>query len=115
MDRSDVLTLVASALTQNAYGVWTDTETSREVFCEVRSATRAEYFEGGKNGLVPEYVFIVFDGDYNKERTVIYNGVAYGVYRTFQGTTDRVELYCERKGGVNVVPEVVTTDGENPD
>lgn len=103
MDRSDVITLVGTAHTQNDYGVWTDAETAREVFCAVESVTRSEYFEGGKNGLVPEYKFIVFSGDYADEKTVLYKGRAYGIYRTFLGKTDRLELYAERKGGVNAV------------
>lgn len=101
MDRSDVLTLVGVTLAQDDFGVWRETETEREVYCSVESVTRAEYFEGGKNGLVPELVFKVFFGDYNDEKTVIYKGRAYGVYRTFLGKDDRMELYAERKGGVN--------------
>lgn len=101
MDRSDVLTLVGVTLTQDDFGVWTEKETEREVFCSVDSVTRAEYFEGGKNGLVPELVFKVFFGDYQDEKTVIYQGTAYGVYRTYLGKNDIMELYAERKGGVN--------------
>lgn len=105
MDRSDVLTLVSVTLAQNDFGVWEETETEREVFCSVESVSRAEYFEGGKNGLVPEYKFVIFFGDYQEEKTVIYNGKAYGVYRTYLGKNDRLELYAERKGGVNVNAE----------
>ena len=35
MDRSDVITLVASIKSQNAYGVWEETKTLKEVFCQV--------------------------------------------------------------------------------
>lgn len=117
MDRSDVITLVGASLTQDAFGVWRETTTEREVFCSVESVTRSEYFEGGKNGLVPELVFKVFDGDYNDEKTAIYDGRAYGIYRTFRRKSDVTELYAERKGGVNVVPEpeAVVTDVNNTD
>lgn len=108
MDRSDVITLVASAKSQNAYSVWEETKTLKDVFCQVDSVTRAEFFEGGRNGLNPEYRFTMFFGDYSGEREVIYKDKQYAVYRTFQGRNDTIELYVERKGGTNVV----TTEGD---
>jgi hypothetical protein len=101
MDRSDVITLVGYTQTQDAFGVWQSTPTQRDVFCSVDSVTRQEYFEGGRNGLNPEYRITMFFGDYNGEDTILYNGKAYGVYRTYHAKTDVLELYVERKGGVN--------------
>lgn len=102
MDRSDVIELVSVTQEQDEFGVWQSTPTKRTVFCKVESVTRAEYFEGGRNGLNPEYKITMFFGDYAGEDTVIYNGNAYGVYRTYHASTDTLELYVERKGGVNV-------------
>lgn len=101
MDRSEVISLVKSTRAQNDFGVWTDALASRDVFCQVDSVTRAEFFDGGRNGLNPEYRFTLFFGDYEGERVVVYKGMAYAVYRTYQGRNDTVELYCERQGGVN--------------
>lgn len=101
MDRSDVITLVKEVKTQDANGVWRTTTSERDVFCQVNSITRAEFFEAGRNGLNPEYSFTMFFGDYDGERTVKYKGNAYGVYRTYHGRTDTLELYVERKGGTN--------------
>lgn len=101
MDRSDVITLVSYAQTQDEFGVWRTTKTERQVFCSVDSVTREEFFEGGRNGLNPEYRMTMFFADYNGETEVVYNGVAYGVYRTYHAKTDELELYVERKGGVN--------------
>lgn len=101
MDRSNVITLLSTAKTQDEFGVWQETETSRDVFCQVNSVTRAEFFDGGRNGLNPEYRFTLFFGDYDGEQTVIYNGKAYAVYRTYHARTDVIELYAERKGGTN--------------
>lgn len=105
MDRSDVITLVSVSQAQNDFGVWTSTQTTRDIFCDVESVTRAEYFEGGRNGLNPELKFVVFFDDYAGEKTLIYKGRAYGVYRTFRAKTDELELYAERKGGVAVTDE----------
>lgn len=101
MDRSEVIILLGETQTQNDFGVWVPQRTSKEVFCQVDSVTRAEFFEGGRNGLNPEYRFTMFFGDYNGEREVIYKGNAYSVYRTYHARTDDLELYVERKGGSN--------------
>lgn len=101
MDRSEVIILIGGTKTQDANGVWQTTPTETEVFCQVDSVTRQEFFEAGRNGLNPEYVFRMFAGDYNGERTVIYDGKAYGIYRTYLGRQDIIELYAERKGGTN--------------
>lgn len=101
MDRSDVINLIATTQTQDQYGVWVSTTTSRRVYCNVSSVTRSEFFEGGRNGLNPEFRMTLFFGDYNGERIVEYKGQTYGVYRTYQGKNDTIELYVERKGGTN--------------
>ena len=101
MDRSEVITLVLVTHEQNNYGVWETHETTRDVFCQVDSVSRSEFFDGGRNGLNPEYRFTLFFGDYNDETVVVYKGKSYSVYRTYHGRTDEIELYVERKGGTN--------------
>lgn len=92
---------LAATKTQNAYGVWVETLSNRDVYCQVDSVSRAEFFDGGRNGLNPEFRMTLFAGDYEGERLLIYNGATYSVYRTYQGRNDTVELYVERKGGSN--------------
>lgn len=104
----DVIELVSTTMEQNTYGVWVKTETSRQVFCRVSSVSQTEFFEGGRNGLNPEWRFSMFAADYEDEETVIYNEKRYGIYRTYRNG-DWIELYAERKGGVN---GTVTSDGE---
>lgn len=101
MDRSAVITLIGETKEQDDYGVWQMTETRRDVFAQVDSVTRDEFFEGGRNGLNPEFRFTMFYGDYEDERTVEYDGKVYGIYRTYHARTDVIELYAERKGGTN--------------
>lgn len=102
MDRSDVIKLIPVTVQEDAYGVEKPTEgTPRQVMCQVLSVTRTEFFDGGRNGLNPEYEFDVFFGDYDGERLVEYNGKRYSVYRTYHGRNDIIELYVERKGGTN--------------
>lgn len=101
MDRSDVIDLINQRVEKNEYGVWAKTDSSRTVFCKVDSVTASEFFDGGRNGLNPEYRFTMFAGDYQGERVVEYNGERFGVYRTYKAKNDMIELYCERKGGTN--------------
>ena len=101
MDRSDVIKLISETRTQDDYGRWIAKKTEKQVMCQVDSITRAEFFEGGRNGLNPEFKFTMFFGDYNGESVVEYQGKTYTVYRTYLRRTDIIELYVERKGGTN--------------
>ena len=97
-----VLTLISMTWQQDAFGVPRQTPTARQIFCKVDSVTRAEFFDGGRNGLNPEYQFTVFSGDYAGETVCDYEGMQYGIYRTYRVPgTDYMELYAERKGGTN--------------
>lgn len=101
MDRSDVINLIEQTKYQDQNGVWRTTKTSKQVYCQVQSITQSEFFEGGRNGLNPTLRFDVFFGDYNDETIVEYHENTYSVYRTYLRKDDRLELYCERKGGTN--------------
>ena len=101
MDRSDVIKLISVTRTQDKYGQFVDTETSRQVYCQVGSITQSEFYDGGRNGLNPEYRFTVFFADYEDETIIEYKGKRYAVYRTYLARNDKLELYVERKGGTN--------------
>ena len=102
MDRSNVIELIPTVWREDENGIQKSTEGQpRQVMCQVRSVTRSEFFEGGRNGLNPELVFVMFSGDYNDETLLAYNGRRYAIYRTYIGRNDRIELYAERKGGTN--------------
>ena len=96
-----MVNLIAETWAQDAYGVSKPTETSRTVFCSVRSVSASEFFDGGRNGLNPDFQISMFAPDYNGERTIEFEGKRYGVYRTYKQRNDIIELYVERKGGVN--------------
>ena len=97
----DVLVLIKRTFEKDKYGVEKPTESRTEVFCRRQSVTRAEFFDGGRNGLNPELVFTVFHGDYSGEELIEYHGRQYAVYRTYRTDDDYIELYAERKGGAN--------------
>ena len=105
MDRSDVINLMQVHKEQDDYGRWVETYTKKQVFCQVESVSQREFFDAGRNGLNPEYMFVIFFGDYENEPVIEYNGQTYAVYRTYLTKTDKMELYVERKGGTNEVDE----------
>ena len=82
MDRSQVITLISQEKIQDENGVWRTIENARSVFCSVNSVTRNEFFEGGRNGLNPEYQITMFRYDYNGESIIKHEGQSYGKYRT---------------------------------
>ena len=111
MDRSGVLTLISETQEQDSYGVWRNTQTARNVFCQVNSVSRSEFFEGGRNGLKPELVFTMFRFDYENERVCQFDGVTYSIYRTYIRRDDNIELYAEKRGGI--VADIEDDSGED--
>ena len=114
MDRSDVITLISKNSVQTNDYSWVDQETRKEVFCDVRSITQTEWFEAGRNGIDhPAFIFIMNRYEYLGQQIVEYNGQRYGVYRTYKGKNESLELYCEAKGGVHTAPEVVVDEPQS--
>lgn len=100
MDRSEVITLITETTTLDTLHVPTVLASSeRDVFAQVQSVTGSEWFEGGRNGLNPEYRFTLFKYDYDGEQIVRYKNVVYQIYRTYERRTDEIELYCEKRKG----------------
>lgn len=98
----DTLILFSSRKEQDDKGVWRVNAVPRTVFCQVHSITRQEFFEGGRNGLNPSFMFTVFQGDYEGEAVCEYKGQSYAIYRTYlPANVDYIELYAERQGGTN--------------
>lgn len=100
MDQTVVIKLISQTTTYDEIRQAVHEDVEREVFAQVRSVTRAEWFDAGRNGMRPDIAFEMMNLDYNGETIVEWNGVRYGVYRTFLGLKNTIELYCERQGGI---------------
>lgn len=99
MNRSSVAYLVTESFTRNSYGVMESSTTKHKVYVDVTSANQQEWFEGGRNGLNPQYRFTMFSFDYHNEKIIEYQGVQYTIYRTYYRSTDEIELYVELRKG----------------
>ena len=99
MDRSTPINLISVTWQPDIYGIQQPTETTKKIFANVKSVTRDEFFNGGRNGLNPELGLTVFFGDYDGEKIAEVNGTRYTIYRTDQLRNDTIELYTERRAG----------------
>lgn len=100
MDRSKVLTLIGITYTADSIGQQVPKETRRDVFCNLSSVSASEWFDAGRAGLNAEHRATMFAYDYKGETIAELDGVRYGVYRTYLGKNETIELYLERKAGV---------------
>ena len=96
MVRATVISLVTE--TRSRHGVHeTVTESEREVFAEIRSVTRSEYYTALNAGIQPEYVFkLTAEDDYQKEHFLKYGGQKYRIVRTYLTDDGGIEITAER-------------------
>ena len=95
--------MLTKTYTTDAMGQKVYTTQERTVFATITSISRAEwvsYSQTGRQGLVPAYVATVFFGDYAGENECVYDGQTYGIYRTYERDDEQVELYLEKKAGL---------------
>lgn len=72
---------------------------SRQVFCEKKSVPQNEFFQAGLNDIKASIVLIVHTLDYQGEESVMYDGKAYRIYRSYEREDERTELYGEVRAG----------------
>lgn len=93
---NDVAKLVSkvNSGTRDSYGDPIYTETKTEVFVNVKSVTRIEFYTAHEAGFDPQIVFELADyEDYTGQEFVEYESVRYKVIRTYRKTTT-IELIC---------------------
>lgn len=98
-----VVYLIKKQHVQNKIGQYVDIgEIKTEIFAEVNSITRTEFSAAGRNGFNPDIFFKTPLINYNGESEVEYNGIRYGIYRTYipPNDSDHIELYAQKKAGV---------------
>lgn len=94
---NSLLSLVQQTIGVDDYGDQVLTETTRDVFCGIRSIGQKEFYQAHAVGLQPEIKFVLADYlDYNDETLVEYNGQRYRVLRTYR-TGQEIELVCYRE------------------
>lgn len=96
MLRVDVIGLVTE--TRSAHGVHeTITESIREVYAEIRSVTRSEFYNALNAGVQPEYVFkLTLDEDYQGEKFLRFRDQKWRIVRTYLTEDGGIEITAER-------------------
>lgn len=99
MIKSTVITLIGES--PEARGVGTDaTETSRTVYCTVKSVGQQEVYQAMAVGLNPELkVVIPHDFEYGGESVAELDGVRFRILRTYITEADGIELTLQRIRG----------------
>lgn len=97
------LILISNEFTFDDIGNQIATEVRTEVFCNVKSITRAEFYNAATTDLKPSITFVVHLYEYSDEEIVEYDNVRYRVIRTYMSSTEEIELICEK----------VIADGKN--
>lgn len=94
---SDVANLIAQTYTVNSIGDAVPTETSRQVFVEVKSLGLKRKIDAMATGLNVEFKLILADvQEYADEKIVEYKGVRYNVLNVYVADDQSVELTVGR-------------------
>lgn len=91
--------LISEDYEQNDIGVMVPVITRTKIFARITSVSGQEWFEGGRNGLNPEFRAEIYPFEYHGEEILEKDGRMYSIYRTFQSSEKTLELYCQKRKG----------------
>lgn len=102
MNQTHSINLINKTYTYNEIGVPVAAETTTSVFAMMFSVGRTEFFNAGLQGLRPAACFAVRTAEYDGQEEIEYNGERLSVYRTYDRTDGRTELYVNRRKGDDI-------------
>ena len=94
---SDKITLRAVVSGVDADGYSTQTNTDTEVWANVKTSTRAEFYAANANGIDVSLMFEIHSEDWGNQAQVVYSSKTYDVIRAYQKGLGIVELSCSDK------------------
>lgn len=97
-NKERIIELVNEVITYDSIGQPVKTETTTEVFAEIRNVSLTEWTNANQLGLAAEYEAIIWSHEYSRQEYVLIDSVRYHVYRTYE-TGDSIELYLEQMVG----------------
>lgn len=96
----DEITLIEVGRTQGENGYPVEMERRREVFADVQSVKRGEFYKSLQAGLELSAAFLLRACDYGGQVRVDYDGKRYKVERAYTKDGELVELNCSEYKGV---------------
>lgn len=94
---NDELILIKKNYSYNEAGDKEAQEIRTTILCEVRSSTRAEFYDYGDNENRPEYVATINTCEFNNEKLAEFRGNEYRITRVYEVDRDLTELTLSRK------------------
>lgn len=90
----DYVTLISVKTEQDEDGFQKNIETENEVYADIRSTTRSEFYDAMRSGIAVSIMIKISAHDYNNERLLIYDDERYEVVRAYKTDLDHIELSC---------------------
>ena len=100
MNQVEKISLVSKRYTYDNIGVAQISAVKTDVYAFKFSVGQQEFFEAGQQGLKPTAVFAVRSTEYDGQEELESNGEKLTVYRTYERTDGRTELYTTRRKGI---------------
>lgn len=97
----ETVTLIATEEGTDKDGYSQPIETETEVYADVQSVKRSEFYIGRQAGLALAAAFLVRTCDYDGQPLVEYDGKRYRVERTYTKDGELVELNCSEERRMN--------------
>lgn len=96
---NDIIKLGSIKYTRNEYGQEKETIEWREVYAEVTSVSRSEFYAAAMANIRPTCVFAIADkDDYRNEKVIKYQDITYDVIRTYCAVGNyRLEITAEMR------------------
>lgn len=96
---NDTIILVSEETRQDATKqTYKEEVQTDELLCDMGNITRMEWSQAQQAGFDAEYQITMFWLDYTGQRTAIFHGKRYAIYRVFRDD-ERVELYLGTRVG----------------
>lgn len=94
MRYQDIVFLIHSERIKTPNGYYQEVDTETEVFADVMSVTRSEFFAAKQHGIDMAITFEVSAHDYNGAKKLKYDGKLYKVERTYTKDGEKLQLNC---------------------
>lgn len=99
MNNVSKISLISKTYATNEIGVPVATETKLSRYAEKSSISQSEFYEAGMQGLQPMARYTVRMTEYSGEDEIEDGSERLTVYRTYNRTDGRVELYVAKRKG----------------
>ena len=99
MNQAYKISLISKSYATSEIGVPVATETKKSVYAIKSSISQSEYYQGGMTGLEPYAVYAVRMTEYSGEDELEDGTERLTVYRTYNRTDGRTELYATKRKG----------------